>query len=66
MTESCDWCLTEAPWDDTDLFGNENLDDSIIETPSLLDSTPKGEDDGDDSPSDQVNLRPRQALAFMS
>jgi hypothetical protein len=24
MTESCDWCLADNPWDDADLFGSES------------------------------------------
>eukprot|EP00977_Amphora_coffeiformis_P012154 scaffold2992_cov214-Amphora_coffeaeformis.AAC.36 len=54
MTESCDWCLAETPWDDGDLFGNnENLEETTQSTPPSNKQEPP-----------QVNLQPRQALGI--
>lgn len=58
VTESCDWCLAETPWDDGDLFGhNENLDELVVTTQSTPPNSKQ------ESPP-QVNLQPRQALGI--
>ena len=59
MTESCDWCLAETPWDDGDLFGNtENYEATTASPPQT--STPNKQPEE----AMQVNLRPRQAFGI--
>lgn len=57
MTESCDWCLAETPWDDGDLFGNiENVEEAPV---AATQTTPPSK-----QAPPQVNLQPRQALGI--
>lgn len=54
MTESCDWCLADTPWDDADLFGTGFPAQESAKQPSSTIKSKQGQL--------QVNLRPRQAL----
>lgn len=56
MTESCDWCLADTPWDDADLFSSESF--GLSQASGTTQSTPPPTKHD----ASQVNLRPRQDL----
>ena len=58
MTESCDWCMAETPWDDA-LFGNENEDVTETVSAANTQTTPPTKQEVP-----QVSLLPRQALGI--
>lgn len=62
MTESCDWCMAETPWD-ADLFGsNDENDAAVVTSNKMATATPQKEA----SPQDalQINLLPRQTFGI--